>query len=42
MRKVYKHTDINILRSSNNINLDQVLGYKKDSEYKSFLDYYDE
>jgi tRNA(Ile)-lysidine synthase TilS/MesJ len=42
LRKVNKDIDYNIFKSLDNINLNCVLGYKKDGEYTSFLDNYDE
>ena len=42
LRKVNKDVDRNIFTSLNNVNLNCVLGTKKDGEYKSFLDEYDE
>ncbi|MFQ9923104.1 MAG: ATP-binding protein [Beduini sp.] len=41
-RKIYPNVDINIFRSIHNINLDTVIGYKKDGIAHSFLDDYDE
>ena len=41
LRKKDKNIDNNIFTSLNNINLNCVLGYKKDGEYHSFLDEYD-
>ncbi len=40
LRKVYKNIDINIFRSSENINLDSVLGYYNEEKKVSFLDEY--
>ena len=42
LRKVNSDIDNSIFRSMNNINLDCVLGTKKNGEYKGFLDEYDE
>ena len=42
LRKVNSDIDNNIFRSMNNINLDCVLGTKKNGEYESFLDGYDD
>ena len=42
LRKVNSDIDNSIFRSMNNVNLDCVLGTKKNGEYKSFLDGYDE
>ena len=41
LRKENKNIDFNIFKSLDNINLNCVLGTKKDGEYKSFLDDYD-
>lgn len=40
-RKIYPNVDINIFRSIHNINLDTIIGYKKDGIHHSFLDDYD-
>lgn len=40
LRKLDKNIDIHILRSSTNINLETVLGYKDKDGYHSFLDSY--
>lgn len=42
LRKVNSDIDNSIFRSMNNINLDCVLGTKKNGEYKSFLDGYED
>ena len=42
LRKVNSDIDNSIFRSMNNINLDCVLGTKKNGEYESFLDGYDD
>ncbi len=42
LRKINKNVDYNIFKALDNINLNCVLGVKKDGEYKSFLDNYDE
>ena len=42
LRKINKNIDYNIFKSMDNINLECILGYKKNGEYKSFLDDYDE
>ena len=43
LRKTNKNVDYNIFKALDNINLNCVLGVKKDGSYKSFLDhYYDE
>jgi len=41
MRKTNKMIDYNIFKSLDNINLNCVLGTKKDGEYTSFLEHYD-
>ena len=41
LRKVNPNVDHNIFTSMNNINLNTVLGYKKDKVFHSFLDEYD-
>ncbi len=41
LKKDNKNIDINILRSSDNINLDAILGYKEKNKKVSFLDFYD-
>ena len=41
MKKVNKNVDLNIFKALDNINLNCVLGTKKDGIYKSFLDDYD-
>jgi tRNA(Ile)-lysidine synthase TilS/MesJ len=41
LRKINKDIDYNIFKSLDNVNLNCVLGTKKDGEYKSFLDEYD-
>jgi len=40
LKKINENVDINILRSSENINIDAIIGYKKDKEKVSFLDEY--
>ena len=42
LRKERKNIDNNIFTALNNININCVLGYKKDGNYTSFLDNYDE
>lgn len=42
LRVINKNVDINILRSSENVNIDAILGYKKNSQKISFLDTYKE
>ncbi len=41
LREEHKNIDNNIFTSLNNINLNCILGYKKDGKYKSFLDDYE-
>ena len=41
LRKERKNIDNNIFTALNNINMNCILGYKKDGEYTSFLDNYD-
>ena len=41
LKKVNEDIDYNIFKALDNINLNCVLGYKKDGEYTSFLDKYD-
>lgn len=41
LRKIYSDIDHNIFKSLDNINLNCVLGTKKDGNYKSFLEDYD-
>lgn len=41
LKKDNKNIDINILRSSDNINLDAILGYKEKDKKVSFLNFYD-
>ena len=40
LKNNYKDIDLNIFKSTNNININCVLGTKKDGEYKTFLDDY--
>ena len=42
LRKVNKDIDYNIFKSMDNVNLNCVLGTKKDGKYQSFLDEYDQ
>lgn len=42
MRQINREIDHNIFKSMNNVNLNCVLGTKKNGEYKSFLDEYNE
>lgn len=41
LRKTYENTDINIFRSSSNINIDAIIGYKNEKNRYNFLDNYD-
>lgn len=41
LREKNKDIDYNIFKALDNINLNCVLGYKKDKKYKSFLDDYE-
>ena len=41
LREVNKNIDFNIFKSLDNINLDYVLGYRKNDKYHSFLEDYD-
>ena len=41
LRKVNKDIDHNIFKSMDNVNLNCILGCKKNGEYKSFLEEYD-
>ena len=40
LRKVYKNVDINIMQSAHNVNLDTLVGYKKDGKTYDFLTLY--
>lgn len=40
LKKVNENVDINILRSSENVNFDAIIGYKKDNDKNNFLDKY--
>lgn len=40
LKKINKNVDINILRSSENVNLDSILGYKENGEKHLFLENY--
>ena len=42
LRKVNKYVDHNIMKSSDNINMNCILGYKKNKEYHSFLEDYND
>ncbi len=39
-REINPHIEMNLFRSTQNINLNTVLGYRKDGDYHSFLDTY--
>ena len=41
LKQINKNIDYNIFKAMDNVNLNCVLGIKKDGEYKSFLDDYD-
>ena len=41
MKKTNKNVDYNIFKALDNINLNCVLGTKRDGKYKSFLEDYD-
>lgn len=41
LRKINKNVDYNIFKSLDNVNINCILGYKRDGEYTSFLDDYD-
>ena len=41
LREKYENIDTNIMRSTKNVNLDTLLGYKKKGEIHSFLEEYD-
>ena len=42
LRKEGKNIDNNIFTALNNINMNCILGYKKDGNYTSFLDTYED
>ena len=42
LKKINKNIDYNIFKALDNVNLNCVLGVKKDGQYKSFLDDYDD
>ena len=42
LRKVYENVDINIMQSAHNVNLDTLVGYKKDGKNYEFLDLYNQ
>ena len=41
LRKVYSNIDINIMRSTQNVNLDTIISYRKGDKFYHFLDEYD-
>ena len=41
LKEINPNVDINILRSSENVNIDSILGYKNNGQKVSFLDEYD-
>ncbi len=41
LRQAYKNVDMNILRSTQNVNLDTLISYRKDGKTYHFLDNYD-
>lgn len=41
LRQTYKNVDMNILRSTQNVNLDTLISYRKDGKTHHFLDDYD-
>lgn len=40
-RKIYPNIDINIFKSIHNVNMNTVIGYRKDGQYHTFLEEYD-
>ncbi len=40
-RKINPHIDMNIFKSTANVNLDTVVGYRKAGEYHNFINEYD-
>ncbi|MTI49583.1 tRNA 2-thiocytidine biosynthesis TtcA family protein [Sporosalibacterium faouarense] len=38
----FKNVDINIFQAANNVNMDRILGWKKDGEKHSYLDFYED
>jgi len=40
LKKINENVDINILRSSENVNIDSIIAYKIDKEKTNFLDKY--
>ena len=41
MKKIYKNVDINIMRSTQNVNLDTIISYRKGDEFHHFLEDYE-
>ena len=41
LKKVYSNIDINIMRSTQNVNLDTIISYRKGDKFYHFLDNYD-
>lgn len=41
LKEIYEDADLSILKSSNNVNMNTILGYKKDGKYVSFLEHYE-
>ena len=41
LREIYENVDMNIMRSTQNVNLDTLLAYRKDGKTYNFLDEYD-
>lgn len=42
LKKTFNNVDKSIFQSAQNVNMDSILGWKKDKEKYSFLDFYDE
>ena len=42
LRKIYKDVDMNIMRSTQNVNLDTLISYRKDGKTYHFLDNYND
>lgn len=42
LKKTFDNVDKSIFQSAHNVNMDSILGWKKDKEKYSFLDFYDE
>ena len=40
LRETYDNVDMNILKSTENVNIDTLISYKKDGEIHHFLDEY--